>query len=268
MVGFVYECLCLCWLTCLAADSDSALVHPKLTVMLHVEEGVLVDASLSDASKLFLKKLATDIRRPSAAPAVDIEPESTNGAAADEKHANGDEDVEVTLTRTNGTQREVLEVPLVFDSEFFDLLQSDVQNIEALQKQELINLTNDVISLKDEVAQASKPSRFSKNDLVRWREIFELYLDAGIFFANLEQDHGARTSSKALKQLQWFQEQVDKRSLAKAFKLAESRQAFSRFLEINASLLKNLQFQELNSLAVSKILKSAYSVCDFKAVNL
>lgn len=238
-----------------AADSTSDLVHPKLTVMLLVEEGVLVDASLSSASKLFLKKLATDLRPHTEASVTENNEPDGGNANHDEPHTNGNGSLE--LTHANGGRREVIEVPLVFDSEFFDLLQSDVHNIEDLQKQEQTNLTNDVLSLKDDVAQASKPSRFSKNDLVRWREIFELYLDAGVFFANLEQDHGARTSAKALKQLQWFQEQVDKRSLAKAFKLAESRQAFSRFLEINASLLKNLQFQELNSLAVSKILKSA-----------
>lgn len=151
---------------------------------------------------------------------------------------------------------ETIEVPLVFDSEFFDILQSDVNKIDALQAEEQKQLVSEVVELGKEVGAVSKPTRLSKNDLARWRQIFELYLDANVFFATNEQDHGARSSQKAVKQLQWFQTEVSKRGLAKHFKIQESQQAYSRFLQLNLSLLKNLQFQELNKLAVSKILKS------------
>ena len=157
---------------------------------------------------------------------------------------------------TSQTVYETIEVPLVFDAEFFDILQSDVNNLDDLQAQEEKKMTEEIVALGKEVAQVAKPTRFSKSDLARWRHIFELYLDAEIFFATHEQDHGARSSQVALKQLQWFQNQVETQRLSKDFKLAESRQAFTRFLNLNGTLLKNLQFQELNKLAVSKILKS------------
>lgn len=221
------------------------MVHPKLTMLLHFQEGVAVDASLSSVSKTFFKKLVTDIHLHDAGNKAHFSP------ATDANHAT-----EMTSTTNSEGQAEVVEIPLVFDTEFFDLLQSDVHKLEALQSRESKNLTNEVMQLKAEVGQVSKPSRFSKNDLVRWREIFELYLDAGVFFANFEQDHGARSSQRAFKQLKWFQDEVEKRNLATAFKLSESRQAFRRFLSLNGNILKNLQFQELNSLAVSKILKS------------
>lgn len=160
---------------------------------------------------------------------------------------------------TPGAKHETIEVPLTFDGEFFDLLQNDVVNLDALQDQEQNKMLNEVEELGKEVAVVAKPSRFSKNDLARWREIFELYLDAEIFFATHEQDHGARSSSRALKQLQLFQGEIEKRKLNQKFKLRESQVAFDRFLQLNASLLKNLQFQELNRLAVSKILKSMYA---------
>lgn len=150
----------------------------------------------------------------------------------------------------------MIEVPLVFDGEFFDLLQSDVNNLNALQAEEEHNMIAEVVALGGEVAQVSQPSRLSKTDLARWRSIFELYLDAEVFFATHERDHGARSSHSALRQLQWFQGEVERRQLATDFKLCESRVAFSRFLSLNVSLLKNLQFQELNRLAVVKILKS------------
>lgn len=117
-------------------------------------------------------------------------------------------------------------------------------------------MSTEVVELSKEVSKLSKPSRFSKSDLARWRQIFELYLDAEVFFATREQTHGSRSSESALKQLQWFQGEVQKRELASKFKFKESHDAFTRFIKLNMSLLKNLQFQELNQTAIFKILKS------------
>lgn len=144
----------------------------------------------------------------------------------------------------------------MFDNRFFEMLQSDVNNIDALQANEQRGMIEEIFALRDEIALVSKPNRFSKTDLALWRHIFELYLDADVFFATSEQDHGARSSQAALKQLQWFQGEVEKRHLARDFRLRESHVALARFLKLNASLLKNMQFQELNRLAVLKILKS------------
>ncbi|KAF5588136.1 RING finger [Fusarium subglutinans] len=155
---------------------------------------------------------------------------------------------------TEGTY-EIIEVPLTFDAEFFEMLQSDVSNLDALQMEEEKTMTSEIVALGKEVEQVVKPKRFSKTDLARWRQIFELYLDAEIFFATHEQDHGERSSQVALRQLQWFQDQVAKQNLVKDFKLPESTAAFNRFINLNASLLKNMQFQELNKTAVVKILK-------------
>lgn len=151
---------------------------------------------------------------------------------------------------------EVIEVPLVFDAQFFDMLQNDVSKLDAIQAEEEKNMTSEIVLLGKDVGKVTKPTKFSKSDMSRWRQIFELYLDAEVFFATHEQDHGARSGQVALRQLQWFQNQVEKKKLSKDFKLPESRAAYARFISLNASLLKNLQFQELNKTAVTKILKS------------
>lgn len=234
-------------------------VRPKLTVFVHLQDGIAVDASLTPTSRAFLNKLASEIPDNShddnkATTSVDsttalVEPLRTKAAAVVDNGKSNPPRIE------NGDY-ETLEVPLVFDSEFFDLLQNDVNKIDALQAEEQKQLTTAVMELGKEVSAVSKPSRLSKSDLARWRQIFELYLDANVFFATQEQDHGARSSQKAVKQLQWFQTEVDNRGLAKHFKIQESQEAYNRFLQLNLNLLKNLQFQELNRLAVSKILKS------------
>ncbi|KAF4997049.1 hypothetical protein FDECE_12202 [Fusarium decemcellulare] len=308
----------------LNGGSDSHL-RPKLTVQLHLQDGVPVDASLAPNSRDFLNKIATNlpkgqwpphpesIAKSSDSESVTSLPKSdmrietaaapsaqTVDALADEANeklaialaeqasvkmtkntvtdpvpkdvtehpAEASNDVKApasaatapTSDADEGTY-EIIEVPLVFDAEFFDMLQSDVTNLDALQATEEKNMTSEIIALGKEVEQVAKPKRFSKTDLARWRQIFELYLDAEVFFATHEQDHGARSSQVALKQLQWFQDQVEKQKLAKGFKLAESQAAFTRFINLNAALLKNLQFQELNKTAVSKILKSEHTDC-------
>ncbi|POR36879.1 Putative RING finger protein C6B12.07c [Tolypocladium paradoxum] len=246
----------------LKATTDSNFVRPKLTVYIHMQDGVAVDASLTPTSRRFFERIAAELpldRVLSAPGSEDAHTDSGNPDEPCKPCAQLSDQPSATAASPGPSSRagyETIEVPLVFDSEFFDMLQSDVNNLDALQAEEEKKMTEEVVELGKEVSQVSRPSRFSKSDLARWRCIFELYLDAQIFFATHERDHGARSSQKALKQLQWFQGEVDKRQLANNFKLRESRMAFSRFLNLNAALLKNLQFQELNKLAVFKILKS------------
>lgn len=210
-----------------------------------MQNGVAVDASLTPTSRAFFEKIAAEI--------------------------HSDHELDTNLPKSFYTlvqQENVLdhdmyekvELPLVFDGEFFDLLQSDVNNLDALQMEERQRMTADVAELGKEISLVCRTSRFSKSDLAQWRRIFELYLDAEIFFGTHERDHGTRSSQVALKQLQWFQGEVEKRSLSKDFKLGESKVAFSRFVNLNLNLLKNLQFQELNKLAITKILKSTFAL--------
>ncbi|EQK98865.1 RING-14 protein [Ophiocordyceps sinensis CO18] len=237
--------------------TNSNLVRPKLTVYVHMQDGIAVDAFLTPTSRLFFERIAAELllgRAPTKPGPADARFD------APPRYHPSDPPAQAGLCAVSADSAarpsyEMIEVPLVFDGEFFDLLQSDVNNLDALQVQEGKKMTTEVVELGKEVSQVSQPSRFSKSDLARWRHIFELYLDAEVFFATHERDHGARSTQKALKQLQWFQGEVEKRCLAKEFKLRESKMAFARFLNLNLGLLKTLQFQELNKLAVFKILK-------------
>ncbi|CAF3470491.1 unnamed protein product [Fusarium graminearum] len=294
-------------------DGTDSHLRPKLTVQVHLQDGVPIDASLAPNSRDFLNKIAINLPQnqwshaghtakpqthddvkgaasPDTVAETAVAPSTeTIDALADQANEKlvitlADEKVNtVEKTATDADQHnpsaatqnnvsnettlnpspadvttgvyEVIEVPLTFDAEFFEMLQSDVNHLDALQTEEEKTMTSEIVALGKEVEQVVKPKRFSKTDLARWRQIFELYLDAEIFFATHEQDHGQRTSQKALKQLQWFQDQVTKQNLVQDFKLPESKAAFTRFINLNASLLKNMQFQELNKTAVAKILK-------------
>lgn len=253
-----------------------------------MHDGNIVDASLTPTTRQFFEKissgsavshsddekesaLANISRFKTADKATDNTPKdntpkdnTTDNATNKTADKGADNATDTTTTAAPQTEAshhdeerlERIEVPLVFDSVFFDMLLSDVSNLDALQTTEQNHLQEEVKELGKQVSQVSRPTRFSKSDMDRWRRIFELYLDAEIFFATHEREHGARSSQKALKQLQWFQGEVKKQELVSSFKLPESRTAFSKFLELNLDLLKHLQFQELNVLAISKILKS------------
>ena len=149
-----------------------------------------------------------------------------------------------------------VEIPLNFDAEFFDILQDDVNALEAVQADVQKNLTEEIEKLSVEITALTKPSKFSKTDMYRWRDVFDFYQQAGVFFSTRELDHGSRNSATAAKQLEWFQGEVTKREIPQAFKLPASRHAFERFVWVNVTLLRNMKFQELNQLAMSKILKS------------
>lgn len=221
--------------------ASSQTLRPRLSVFVHLRDGQAVDAALSPASRVFLQKLSG--RQP-VSPSLDAT--TFRPAAVDDPTA-------VSLAEC-GLER--IEVPLVFDGEFFNILQTDVDSLDALQQQEEKNMEAGIKTLGEEVSAVARPTKkFSKSDITRWREIFDLYVDAQVFFSSHELDHGSRSSAKAVKQLVWFQKEVQSRGLLEKFKVPSSRLAYSRFLQLNAALLQNLKFQEINKTAITKILK-------------
>ncbi|KAI6088208.1 SPX domain-containing protein [Hypoxylon rubiginosum] len=230
--------------------ADSKHFRPRLTFFIHIKDGVVVDAELTPPTRDFLKQIASKT--------VDVEDTSAThdpGQANPAADPNGAPHVPHSEEEPVPIQQ--VEVPLVFDSEFFEILQTDVSNLDALQEEEQKRLGKEITLLGREINQATIPSkgRRARGDLETWRNIFELYLDARIFFSTRESDHGSRTSTQAVEQLRWFQDQVLSKKLIHGLKLENSRQAYSRFLNMNALLLQILKFQEINNLAVTKILK-------------
>ncbi|KAI1857405.1 uncharacterized protein JN550_013223 [Neoarthrinium moseri] len=241
--------------------SKTRHLRPRLTVFVHLEDGVAVDATLSPATRDFLGKIAS--RGSSGSPTFSNASSAEEGAPSDLAAPSQDNfheksgRIQAPESVSHFSSVQKIEVPLVFDGEFFDILQTDVSNLDVLQDEEQQRMKRDVVALGQEISKATKPSagKKAKDDLTKWRDIFELYLDARVFFSTRESDHGARSSAQALKQLQWFQQEVLKRRLVQGLKLKESREAFNRFINVNAVLLQNLKFQEINQIAVRKILK-------------
>ncbi|KAL5597061.1 hypothetical protein BROUX41_006272 [Berkeleyomyces rouxiae] len=234
----------------LEESSKLQALKPRLSIFIHMEDGAPVDATLTPASKKLLQRIL----------------EKQNGLEPRESH----NDLEPTLNETNEptpshseqhglpipvSNSDVLKVPLHFDAQFFDILQREMTGLELIQAQEEKTLASEIDSLKDIVAVVSRPSRFCRTDIRKWREIFHVYIEAEVFFSTCETSSGARKSTDALTKLQWFHNETRKLQLNGGFSRPQSREALSRFLQLNMAILKNLQFQEINRTAIVKILK-------------
>ncbi|KAK9495546.1 SPX domain-containing protein [Lipomyces doorenjongii] len=147
-----------------------------------------------------------------------------------------------------------IEIHLHSDSEFFKMLCSELVALDSLHEEQEKELTEQVTDIARRLPHAASPLQ-KKNDLYVWREIFRLYIDAGVFFSSLEQDHGERSVEKAKQQLTWFTDQIQQMDLMDRFKSPESKSILESFWKLNVSLLQSAQFQALNRTATTKILK-------------
>ena len=232
-------------------QAPSQSLRPCLSVFVHLQDGQAVDAALSPASRELLQRLSGKQLPPS--------PSAHGPHAVNQDDPSHDDPSHVAegqlAVAEPGLER--IEIPLVFDGEFFNILQSDVDSLDILQQHEEKAMEGDITALGKDVSAVTRPAKFSKSDLNRWREIFDIYVDAQIFFSSHEIDHGSRSSAKAVQNLVWFQKEIQRRDLLNKFKMPSSRLTYNRFLQLNATLLQNLKFQEINKTAISKILKSA-----------
>jgi len=109
------------------------------------------------------------------------------------------------------TQRRTIEITLRADSEFFNLLTKELEQIDKVQAKQKELLTTQVKSLGKNITTVARPGGPGRSsDLYTWREIFSLYRDAAIFFSTTERDHGSRNAEEARKRMQWFQDQLSK----------------------------------------------------------
>lgn len=85
-----------------------------------------------------------------------------------------------------------------------------------------------------------------------------LQLSQSIHYLGIELMPWELAGGKAARNLDFFKNEVTRRGIPAAFKLQGSQQAFDRFVNINVTLLRNLKFNELNEMALTKIMKSKY----------
>jgi hypothetical protein len=216
-----------------------------LTLILDAEDGSPIDAFLSPETRSYLQKLSLLPPTP-----LNQKPGAIEASPLHNAHP-------LKESVDSPTRRNVraVEIPLTSDDEFFHTLRNSLDALQDLQEREQSALDLRVKSLREDIAKVSNPSfRRTQSTLYAWREIFRLYIDMQIFFSTDEIKSGQRTPAVAQRQLEKFQTTLQDQSLVRRLK-RDGRVALESFLHLNAVLLQNLKFQEVNRLAVSKILK-------------
>ncbi|KXN82923.1 hypothetical protein AN958_02006 [Leucoagaricus sp. SymC.cos] len=177
-------------------------------------------------------------------------------------------------------------IPLVSDSQFFELLYATLEHMSTHLKSVESDFMETLTTLSRTIGDSARPASsshsllggsfralsplkdnagtiqiqrgsLSKSDLYSWREIFQVYVEAEVFESTHEQDRGERSVEESDRRLQLFAKQVTQRGLAAQgkFKLKRSRSALETFFQLNILILNIKKFQLANSEATRKILK-------------
>lgn len=236
----------------LAAASDKSAFVPKLTLILDPKDGSPIDAYLSPETRKYLEGLCQRSWPPASSGA-----RANEGDTKSQSVSSRDTAIHAQPTRqpTPTAAVQAIEIPLSSDYEFFRILRGSLTALHDLQKQEQQTLDRQVRALREDIIKvANSPFSRTQHTLYAWREIFRLYIEMQIFFSTNELAGGQRTAQAASDMLQKFQSALAKDTKVRKLK-RDSRIALESFLRINADLLQNLKFQELNRIALTKILK-------------
>lgn len=218
---------------------------PELWIATNNETGQFLDAGLTDETKDYFSR---------------TQPLGGSQACSPHEITNVDSDELQDAQRANANIRWT-QIPLSTVTSFFDALDPKLAQLDAIQQIEAHRLEGSIVKLGQAIQELTEPKAVNatkykaRADVDTWRDLFALYLDSTVFFSSHEQDHGVRNYSKAKQNLQLFSDRLVQQGLVKRLKRPESRLAFERFVSINMDILRVMRFQEINAMAVRKILK-------------
>ena len=246
-----------------ASPSPKAF-HPKLIFYVNETSGEVLSAKLDDETKRKLQMLAvetgmSDMRVfDSSSPSLKSGDPGTGTTTPAFPTRQDSTRKGSSPTRGRPGYRTVL-VPITSDTEFFTRLTSEVSGLEKLQEREQKRMNVQIEALGKQVAKLTDPDRrANRKMLTAWRQIFQLYVEEGIFFGTTELDHKSHDSEKAMARLAGFSNKIAKAGLVERLKKKDNIQALNSFMHINREILQGLRFGEINHNAMVKILKSKF----------
>ncbi|KAF9527206.1 SPX domain-containing protein [Crepidotus variabilis] len=186
----------------------------------------------------------------------------------------------LSLSPESSTITRELIIPLVHDTEFFNILSTTLEGVSTHMETLHSEFEGSIKDLAKTIGDTSHPasvvahfqpySRLAddagavrvkrshlKNDLYAWREIFQLYVESEVFESVSETHHGECSIEESEKRLQQFAQRVTTRGLGdgREFKLKQSIDALQTFLDLNLFILNIKKFAQANTEATRKILK-------------
>ncbi len=246
-------------------DKDGVKFTPRLTIAIDPRDGSPMDAWLSPETRRVLRRFVKGNHL--ASRNYEEHAHLGEGIHQEEDHQHERVMHDTTADSPNGGSSdgdsadvlehlETIEIPLTSDSEFFQILRRELANLDRLQEVEQAEIQSEIVRLGDDLrVMKNSKRRKSKEEIEAWREIFRMYNDAQIFLSSNEQDAGVRDASQAQRQLQLFTSMLAMER-SRTLKLGKDAGfALERFLRINGNLLRLMKFQDINRIALFKIMK-------------
>ena len=160
----------------------------------------------------------------------------------------------------------IVTAPLTSDSDFFTMLSSGLSRLEVLQREKERQLHAQIAELGQQVSRLTDSrQRQNRRSMVRWRRIFQAYVESAVFFGTTEADSTARGAEVATQRFQAFANTIAEQELGLWLR-RDGVRALNTFMQINQQLLLSLRFQEINRIATTKILKSGCPRCRARPV--
>lgn len=147
-----------------------------------------------------------------------------------------------------------LEISLIQDSKFFQILYDEIEDLNQFQQERETELTSKVDTIAREISTLTSPN-LKKSDMYIWREIFQMYIESQIFFSTSSRQTGYVDINLSKEKYTKFLQQVAKSNIINRFKQKDSQNAFMEFKRMNDEILMISNYQNFNSMAVTKILK-------------
>lgn len=227
--------------------------HPKLLFYVNETTGEVHSAKLDEETKRKLQMLAVETGMTGMRVSEDADSEIQSLTSEDSPSPG----LQRRTSAQNRPGYRTVEVPLDSDTEFFTRLSSEVSGLEELQEREEKRMHSQIEDLGKQIALMTNPDkRSNKKTLAAWRQVFQMYIEEGIFFGNTEIDHRSHNSDKAMERLADFSNKVAQAGIVEKLKKKENLRALNMFMHINREILQGLRFGEINHSAMVKILKS------------
>lgn len=229
------------------------LFQPKL--LFHVDEttGEVHSAQLDDETKRKLQMLAVETGMSKLRVFEDT---SSSVVKTDSTDAPTVTEPTQSNAPTHRPGYRTVEIPLTSDTEFFERLSSEVSGLEKLQEREEKRMHNQIEDLGKQIAKMTDPEKKSnRKTLTAWRQVFQMYIEEGIFFGNTEVDHKSHDSDKAMQRLAEFSNKIAQAGVVERLQKKDNLKALNMFMHINREILQGLRFGEINHSAMVKILK-------------
>lgn len=219
--------------------------QPKLLFYVDEKTGDVDSASIDAETKQKLQMLAVETGMTDLRVFEDADSQSSAGTETSATSAQGSRPGYRTVA-----------VPLTSDTEFFTRLTSEVVGLEALQEREEKRMHDQIEQLGSQIARLTDVNKKSnKKTITAWRQVFQMYIEEGIFFGTTEADHKSHDSDKATQRLATFSNKIARAGLVEKFQKKENMAALNMFMHINREILQGLRFGEINHNAMLKILK-------------